>query len=93
VTSRWISARDVRLNFEGLEVNEQEHFRDETLQVHRVRVDELVDVICSGKFLEKLKFIKETNGMLKFESSRDDKNIKNEVQMARNCCQCYSNVG
>ena len=86
VTSWRISARDVRLNFEGLEVNEQQHFRNETLQVHSVRVDEHVDVIYSGKFCQKLKFIKKIQGILQFESSGDVKNIKDEVQIARNCC-------
>ena len=74
-----MSALVVRLNFEGLEINEHEHVEHETSQVHRGRVDKCGNVICSGKFHQKLKFCKESHDLLKFESSEGIKIIEGEV--------------
>ena len=74
-----MSALVVRLNFEGLEVNEHEHVEHETSQVHEGRVDECGNVICSGKFHQKLKFCKESHDLIKFESSEGIKIIEGEV--------------
>jgi hypothetical protein len=39
-----------------------------------------------------MKFIEEIHSMLQLKSSRDVKSIKNDVQIARNCCECHSNA-